>query len=186
MVKLLRSLKFVSFLSLCSWSLASLNVHAYEKVLSGGVQTHSADWETGDASFDSQDFNDTSYHFGFRLYNAINPKHMLGVGLDYDEILSENLIGYRAIDYQYIFSERYRVGAFFGAASLDTGLPQNGYYYGVNALTFISSNRLALQYELKVGDGLARDRLLESDPEGEKPDIFLDFIAHTLALQWHF
>ncbi len=166
-------------------------VYGYEKVLSIGYQAHDAEWETGDLEFDNQDYSGSDYHFGFRLYNVFKTKHKLGLGLDFEKILSENLIGYRALDYQYEVTERVHAGAFFGAATIETGLPQNGYYYGVNSSLFIFSNKLALHYELKVGDGLARDRLLDSDPEGddpeiERPDIFLDFTSHTLSARWYF
>ena len=169
----------------------SASAAAYEKVFSVGYQNHDATWQTENADFDNQDFSDASYHFGFRFYNAVGEKHLFGVGIDYDEVLSQTIVGYRALEYQYRLNSKLHMGAFFGAASIDTGLPQNGYYFGLNASFFVVPDKLAVQYEYKSGDGLARDRV-SSDPQdtnledGIRPDIFLDYSAHVLALRWHF
>lgn len=179
-----------SVLFFLCFGVISNHVAAYEKLLSVGVQNHSIQQRTGDPNIDDEDLDDSSFHIGFRLYNQINAKNLIGVGLDYDEVGSQKVLGYRAIDYRYLLSNRIHLGAFFGAASLDSGLPQNGYYYGFNASFLLIPEKLSLSFENKFGDGLARDRLLSTDPEdssGEnRPDIFLDYQAYVLALQWHF
>lgn len=165
----------------------SMSAMSYEKVLSVGLQSHSGRWETGDANFDSQDQSGSGYHIGLRFYNELGEHNLFGAGIDVDQILNDRLTGFRALDYQRKFGERFRAGGFFGAASIDTGLPQNGYYMGVSASWYAVPKKLALTYELRHGNGLARDRFSQlDDPSGEKPDIFLDYTTSSFQMSWHF
>lgn len=96
------------------------------------------------------------------------------------------MLALRALDYEYELNEAMRIGAFFGAATLDTGLPQNGYYTGVNASYLNIIDKLDLVVEARYGSGLARDRKLASDPSGDRTDMFLDFTSIALSLRWNF
>jgi hypothetical protein len=170
--------------------LLSFSSKAVEFHLSAGYQSHNADWLTTNTEFDNQDFSDSGYHFAFGIKNIVgkSKRHMIGAGIDVNSILDDQVIGYRAIDYQYILNEKWRLGGFFGAASIDTGLPQNGYYMGVNLSYFVFKN-MSISAAIRHGNGLARDRAFDTDPESEvieRPDIFLDYTATGLQLNWHF
>lgn len=165
--------------------LAATTTNAAEFTLHAGAQNHSGSWETGDSDFDSQDHNGNGYHYGFSFKNRIgsSKKHYLGTGVDINDILDSRMIGLRAIDYQYALMQKLRVGGFFGAATINTGRPQNGYYLGANVNYHFK--HLAIGFEIRHGNGMARDRI-SGDPQGVKPDIFLDFIATGVHLSWTF
>ncbi len=181
----------MKFNILVLFALLSISAQAVEFRASAGYQTHNADWLTLDPEFDNQDLSDSGYFFGLSLKNRVgkNKNHVIGAGIDFDSILDERVIGYRAIDYQYLINENYRLGGFFGAATIDTGLPQNGYYMGVNGSYFLNKN-ISITMELRHGNGLARDRAFENDPRNDtdinRPDIFLDYTAAGIQFDWHF
>ncbi len=162
--------------------------YAAEISINAGIQNHSVELDTGDAATDNQDSSDSGFHLGISIKNTYgqNKNHYFGVGIDLDDILGDQVIGYRALDYERAFGNHWRAGAFFGAATLDSGLPQNGYYTGFNLSYDRFFENLGLSFEVRHGNGLARDRLLSSDPGGEKPDIFLDYTAVALQLRWTF
>ena len=98
------------------------------------------------------------------------------------------MIGLRALDYERAIGKHVRIGGFFGAASVDTGKPQTGYYMGLNASYRMLNDRLGLVFEIKHGNGLARDRI-EGDPPPsveDRPDVFMDFVSTGLKLSWTF
>jgi hypothetical protein len=173
-------------------SLLATHAHAVEFSLSAGLQSHSGNWETSNTEFDAQDYSGSGYHLGFSLKNQYGKtgKNFLGVGVDIDEILDDQVIGYRAIDYQRALSSNFRIGGFFGAASIDTGLPQNGYYMGGNISYYMLNNKLGFTFEVRYGSGLSRDRKLADDPQNttgdNRPDIFLDYVASALQVSWTF
>jgi hypothetical protein len=166
--------------------------HAAEFSLSAGLQNHSGNWETLNTEFDAQDHSGSGYHLGFSLKNRFGKtgKNYFGVGVDIDDILDSQLIGYRALDYQRVLSSNFRIGGFFGAASIDTGLPQNGYYLGGNIGYYMLNNKLGFTFEIRHGNGLSRDRKLADDPQStadeKRPDIFLDYVASALQVSWTF
>ena len=161
--------------------------------LTAGVQTHQVRFDTTDPEIDSEQPSDTGYHLGIaaRRHLGKNDQHRFGFGIDIDEILGDTLIGLRALDYQYLWTSKLRTGLFFGAASLDTGASQNGFYFGSSiSATNIIEEGLDLVLEARAGGGLARDRLLDSDPaapeDDNRPDIFLDFLAISLSVSYRF
>lgn len=160
----------------------------YDTQLSLGWQNYSATQLTGDAAIDDQNEAGNSYIAGITLYNRYgkNEKHHIGTGIEFSEALDSTITGFRAIDYRYHLNQNISFGLFFGAASLDSGLPQNGYFAGISGHWQISNGPLGLGVEYRRADGLARDRLLEDDPDGEKPDIFVDIDSVALKLNWTF
>ena len=165
-------------------------VNAAEVNVSVGASNHELSFETGDAEIDSIDISDTGTHLGFGLKNQYGEhgQHFFGVGIDIDKIDGDQLIGYRALDYQFAFNQHIRAGAFFGAASLDTGLPQNGYYTGLNLSYQGIFDHLGITFELRHGNGLERDKKLADDParENDKEYMFLDFTATAVQVSWTF
>jgi len=128
----------------------------------------------------------SGYQFGggIRTAQGSQNQHIFGFGIDVTRVLGDSMVGVRALDYQYQINSQWRVGGFFGAATLDSGLPQNGYYGGINTSWLEQVLGADIMLEIRRGDGLARDRLLASDPPGYRPDIFLDFTGASLMLNW--
>ncbi|MFL0809464.1 MAG: hypothetical protein K6L76_03530 [Agarilytica sp.] len=165
----------------------SIPALAYETQLSLGWQTFSAKQLTGDSSIDSQKENGSSALIGFTIHNrnGNNERHHLGAGIEISEVLDTTLTGFRAIDYRYHLNQSLSYGLFLGAASLDSGLPQNGYFAGISGHWQISNGPFGLGFEFRRAEGLGRDRLLDDDPEGEKPDIFIDVDSVLFSLYWN-
>ncbi|WP_096084744.1 hypothetical protein [Agaribacterium haliotis] len=171
--------------------LSSAAPFAAELVLQAGVQQFDGSQDKGpqqDGSDGTLELSGSSPSFGLVLYNNIDTKqrHWLGAGFDYYELESMALKGFRAIDYQWRFSERFYTGAYIGAASLDSGYPQNGYYFGASLGAFVWQDKLSLKAELRRGEGLARDKLPDEQDGSVQPDLFLDFNSLALQLGWHF
>lgn len=174
-------------LLLSSLIFTSNTILAYEFHISLGANQHSVKHNTGDPLTDDMNPSDQAMSIGFGFKNQLTKKHYLGLGMDFSELLGQRLRGYRALDYQYALFPKFRVGGFFGAVSIDSGLPQSAYYMGINASAYkILNSKIALTFELSHGNGLSRDRLLDDDPQGEKPDIFLDYLASCVKVSWEF
>lgn len=177
-----RTLACLLGLCLAESSVAEVQINA-------GWQKHQVRFDTQDTVIDASDPSDNGYHAGIAARKNLgkSQRHWFGVGVDVSEILDQTLVGLRALDYQYQIYPHVRIGAFFGAATLDTGSMQNGYYTGINlTATDVGTKNLNVILEFRHGDGLARDRLLASDPEGTQPDIFLDFDALSLSVGYRF
>lgn len=185
-------------LGLSGWCLGALYLFCFlfsycasstadEAFINIGYQYHRLENLTGDLEFDSEQPSDNSYHvsLGRRHFIDLHKKHLFGFGLEVNEILGDTFWGLRATDYLYQLNQKWRLGAFFGAGTLASGRPQNGYYMGlsVHRLDFIPHADLGV--ELRYAWGLARDRLT-TDPAGVKPDIFTDFISPSIFLAFRF
>ena len=156
-----------------------------------GLQAYEVTYETDDETIDNTKPTDNGLYGAIAFHNSIGKsgRHWLGAAIDVTELLDDTVIGFRALDYQWRFSERMHTGAFLGAASLDSGLPQNGYYFGAHAGYFILPSKLSARFELQHGEVLARDKLLTDDPgQGpeNRPDTFLSYTSSSLQLAWHF
>ncbi|WGO98823.1 hypothetical protein QFX18_01955 [Saccharophagus degradans] len=170
-------------------TLLACGANAYEFNLAAGLQSYSVQQLEEDNSLPDEAESGTGLHLGASVKNNYGDsnKHWFGFGVDIDRIMGQKMLALRALDYEYELNEDMRIGAFFGAATLDTGLPQNGYYTGVNASYLNIIDKLDLVVEARYGSGLARDRkLLASDPSGERTDMFLDFTSIALSLRWNF
>ena len=190
MIKKILATVSYGFLSTVPLSMVP-SAYAAEKLVSIGANTHSVEYLTGDEAIDNNTVNDSGYHLGFGIKNQYGKSqtHYFGFGIDVNEIDGSQLISYRALDYEKSWGSQFRTGAFFGAASLDSGLPQNGYYAGFNLSYANLIKGMDLVAEYRVGDGLARDRQSRlGDPavEDGKPDVFLDFKSIALMARWRF
>jgi hypothetical protein len=112
-------------------------------------------------------------HFGFGLRRELE-RGSIGARLELDDVDGERLLAVRALDFRRHFSERLSWTAFAGAARLDLATPAYGYYLGagLEVRDLFPSWNLAI--DARLGDKLARDNLLPSDPQGERPDNFYD------------
>lgn len=118
--------------------------------------------------------------------NKLFGRHGLGFGIDVGKLAGHTELAYRALNYRYLIGDNMTIGAFFGASSLDTGLPQNGYYVGFSTTYLDLFYGFDLSATLRHGNGLARDRLLSDDPVSSRPDIFLDYTSAAMGLVWRF
>lgn len=126
----------------------------------------------------------SGYHVGVGVRRALKAGSV-GVRLDLEDVDSNLLIAVRALDYKHAFSERLSIGGFLGAARLDLATPAYGYWLG-GALEYDFSKRWAVSLDLQIGDKLARDNLLPSDPQGGRPDNFYDLRGISIYLSRRF
>ncbi|WP_139309890.1 hypothetical protein [Teredinibacter haidensis] len=172
---------------------ASAGSLAYEPYLNIGATYYSISYDTKNSTYDATKNTGSGYHLGFGIRNTFGSdnQHLLGTGIDIDQIDNQKLLGYRALDYQYKLNTNIRFGGFIGAASWNTGLPQNGYLTGINASYLPLSDKFDVMFEVRYASGLARDRLLEDDPENTnpyspQPDIFAVIMSSSLIINWRF
>jgi hypothetical protein len=114
----------------------------------------------------------SGYHVGAGVRRALK-SGSIGVRLELEDVDSNLLIALRALDYKHAFSERLSIGGFLGAARLDLATPAYGYWLG-GAIEYDFSPHWAISFDLRIGDKLARDNLLPTDPQGGRPDNFYD------------
>ena len=113
--------------------------------------------------------------------------HWLGMQLEWARVRGDPLLAWRAIDYQYRpgWEAPLAFGAFLGVARLDTGAPALGWYVGVTASWQRLFAGLDLGLDLRLGDSLARDKLLAGDPPATvRPDLFYGLTGAVLSLTW--
>lgn len=148
-----------------------------------GVQHTSVDADLAD--FTSNESSDSGLHLGAGVRRALRGQGDIGARLELDSIDSNLLLTVRAFDYRYHLSEKFAVGAFFGAARLDLATPAYGYYLG-GGLTI--KELLAdwdLGVDFRLGDKVARDNVLPSDPQG-RSDNFYDLSGVSVYLSRRF
>jgi len=151
-----------------------------------GITQNYIDSDTGNEQVDGNTENGISEAISLIARKQYKGKYLLGAGIDLSNINGDRYLGIRAIDYQYIVLENTRVGAFVGAASINNSLPQNGYYLGFHLTQTNIFNFFDFGAELRYGSGLARDRLLSTDPPGDKPDMFMDITSLGAVLSKRF
>ncbi|MFT7561537.1 MAG: hypothetical protein ACI93R_003464 [Flavobacteriales bacterium] len=172
------SLSFSLLLAQPAWAESHINA---------GFQSHSTTQTFDDSAAGTVKNSDSSLYLGAGFSNIYgsDQQHSFGMGIDFEHILGDRLIGLRALDYQLKVHKYIKVGGFFGAATLDSGAAQNGYYYGVNLALTETVKHLDIVLEMRFGDGLARDRIT-GDPAGTPPDIFMDYQSSALYARWNF
>jgi hypothetical protein len=126
----------------------------------------------------------SGYHVGVGVRRALKNGNF-GVRLELDDIDSNLLIAVRALDYKHAFTQNLSIGGFIGAARLDLATPAYGIWLG-GALEYDFSQHWAVSFDLRLGDKLARDNLLPTDPHGGRPDNFYDLRGVSLYLSHRF
>jgi hypothetical protein len=116
---------------------------------------------------------DSGWHLGAGLRREL-ARGSIGARIELDDIDGDRLLAVRPLDYRRHVSQRFALTAFAGAARLDLATPAYGYYLGggVQLNRFLREWTLAV--DLRLGDKIARDNLLPSDPQGGRPDNFYD------------
>jgi hypothetical protein len=110
----------------------------------------------------------------------------IGVRAELDDVDGDLLLAVRALDYQRNLSARIAIGGFFGAARLDLATPAYGYYLGGGARFAELLGDWDLGLDLRIGDKIARDNILPSDPLGARPDNFYDLSGVSVYLSRRF
>jgi len=126
----------------------------------------------------------SGYHVGAGVRRALE-HGSFGARLELEDIDSNLLIAVRALDYKHAFTQKLSIGGFIGAARLDLATPAYGYWLG-GALEYDFSPHWAVSFDLRLGDNLARDNLLPTDPQGGRPDNFYDLRGFSLYLSHRF
>lgn len=132
------------------------------------------------------DSTETGLHFDIGAARSFGERNEVGVRLELDRLGSDLMLAVRALDYRRHLNDRIAVGAFIGAARLDLATPAYGYYLGggVQLKEIMPSWDLSL--DLRLGDKVARDNLLPTDPQGGSPDNFYDVTSLSLYLRRRF
>ena len=135
---------------------------------------------------DTLNRTEAGLHLGVGARRSLNERSDLSVRLELDNLGSDLLLAVRAFDYRRHLSERLAVNAFAGAARLDLATPAFGYYLGAGVQFKELIEKWDLSIDLRIGDKVARDNLLPSDPQGGSPDNFHDITGISVYLSYRF
>lgn len=110
----------------------------------------------------------------------------IGARLELDDLDSDSLLGVRALDYRRHLSERIALTGFIGAARLSLATPAYGYYLGGGVELKELLRAWDLGLDVRLGDKIARDNVLPTDPQGNREDSFYDLRGVSLYLRYRF
>jgi hypothetical protein len=129
---------------------------------------------------------DSGLHLGVGVRRAVGNRSDIGARLELDDVDSDSLLAVRAFDYRHHRSDKLAFGAFIGAARLDLATPAYGYYLGGGVHLKELVRDWDLGIELRLGDKIARDNVLPTDPQGGRPDNFYDLRGISIYLAYRF
>jgi hypothetical protein len=129
----------------------------------------------------------SGWHVGVGVRRALRAGD-IGVRVELDDVDSNLLLSVRAFDYRHSFSDRFALGAFVGAARLDLATPAYGYYIGAGVQLKELLPSWDLSIDLRLGDKIARDNLLPTDPPtiDGRNDSFYDLRGISVYLSRRF
>jgi hypothetical protein len=125
-------------------------------------------------------------HFGLGARRAVSANNDLGVRVEVDQVDGHSLIGVRAIDYRYRFTDSFALGAFAGATRYNVATPAYSLYFGVGGLWRDILPKWDLGMDLRYAQNVARDHVLASDPPGGRPETFYKIETALLYLSRRF
>ena len=111
-------------------------------------------------------------HFGLGARRAVSANNDLGVRIEVDEVDGHSLIGVRAIDYRYRFTEHFALGAFIGATRYNVATPAYSVYFGAGAQWRDVLPKWDIGVDFRHAQNVARDHVLASDTQGVRPETF--------------
>jgi Capsule assembly protein Wzi len=152
---------------------AGMNVNKVRTDLEPGIPITSSQWAVDP-------------HVGLGARRAVSANNDLGVRVELDEVGGRALVGVRALDYRYRFSDDFALGLFFGAARYDLATPAYSVYFGVGGLWRGILPKWDLGLDLRLAQNVARDHMLASDPQGVRPDSFYKIETALLYLSRRF
>jgi hypothetical protein len=110
------------------------------------------------------------------------------VRLEVDHADGQELLSFRALDYRFRFGRKLALGAFFGAARYNIGLPAYGYYWGAGIQFRDLLPKWDFGIDFRHHEKLGRDKVLASDPPStpDRTRVFydVDSIALYLSRRW--
>jgi len=180
-----RALTLLRFLPVCALALLAGRDATAETFIDIGIAASRVRSEIANRP-DTIERSDESFHIGVGARRAINERSDFGVRLELDTVDSDLFLAIRAFDYRRHVSDRIAYSLFVGAARLELATPAYGYYLGagIQIKDIVDSWDLGLDF--RVGDEVARDNLLPSDPQGGSPDNFHNLDGVTLYLSRRF
>jgi hypothetical protein len=125
-------------------------------------------------------------HFGVGARRAVSANNDLGVRVEVDQVDGHSLLGVRAIDYRYRFTQNFALGAFLGATRYNVATPAYSAYAGLGALWRDVLPKWDLGLDLRYAQNVARDHILASDPQGARPETFYKIETGLLYLSRRF
>ena len=123
---------------------------------------------------------------GVGARRAVSANNDLGVRLELDEADHHSLIGVRALDYRYRFTDSFAAGVFVGVARYNLATPAYSMYYGLGGLWRNLVPKWDLGLDFRHAQNVARDHVLASDPQGARPDSFYKIDTGLLYLSRRF
>src|SRR5262249_12874679 len=133
-----------------------------------------------------RDVSSTGAHVGIGLRGAASQHSDIGTRVELDEVDGHTLIGVRAVDYRYRYSDKLAFTVFAGAARYGVETAAYGYYGGVGAQVRNIVRGLDLNLDLRATDKIARDALLPSDPASVWGDVVYQIYGASLYLSYQF
>jgi Capsule assembly protein Wzi len=125
-------------------------------------------------------------HVGFGARRAVSENNDLGVRIELDQVDGHELLGLRAVDYRYRFTEHFALGAFLGVDRYDVATPAYSLYYGAGAQWRNILPKWDVGLDFRHAQNIARDRVLATDIQGGRPDTFYKINSVTLYLTRRF
>jgi hypothetical protein len=129
-------------------------------------------------------------HAALGARRAVSDRNDLGVRVEFDEVASHSLIGFRALDYRHRFGDKFALGLFAGVDRYNLETPAYSIYGGVGLQWRNFMPRLLPQWDLnfdfKYGQNIARDHVFPTDPAGSRPESFYKIESGVLYLSRRF
>jgi hypothetical protein len=111
-------------------------------------------------------------HFGLGARRAVSDNNDLGVRVEYDEVQGHGLLGVRPVDYRYRFGESFAASLFLGVNRYNVATPAYSLYAGVGGQWRNVLPKWDIGMDFRYAQNIARDRVLPTDINGERPDTF--------------
>jgi hypothetical protein len=125
-------------------------------------------------------------HFGVGARRAVTANNDLGVQLELDQVDDHLLMGVRAVDYRYRFTDSFALGLFLGVNRLNLATPAYSLYGGLGAQWRNILPKWDLGLEFRHGQNIARDHVLASDPQGVRAETFYKIDSGLLSISRRF
>jgi hypothetical protein len=125
-------------------------------------------------------------HFGVGARRAVSANNDLGVRLEFDNVDGHALIGARALDWRYRFTDHFALGLFGGVDRYDLVTPAYSLYFGAGAAWRNILPKWDLGFDVRYGQNIARDKVLPTDLSANRPDTFYKIASGVLYIERHF
>ena len=125
-------------------------------------------------------------HLGLGVRRAVSANNDLGVRVELDQVDGHSLLGVRAIDYRYRFTDSFALGLFLGIARYNVATPAYSLYFGLGGVWRDILPHWDLGIDLRHAQNVARDHVLASDPQSPRPETFYKIDTGLLYLSRRF